>query len=150
MEEEKVNFTLKQERFCQEYLKDFNATQSAIRAGFSRKTANQQGSRLLANVNIQKRIAEINIEAKNENIMTVQEIQERLTKMARGQIEEEIVVVEGCGLGESSARTMTKKVSAKDQAKALELLGKANGLFVDKVQNIEPPIIVDDIPEVNG
>jgi hypothetical protein len=49
----------KQERFCQEYLKDQNGTQAATRAGYSEKTANEQASRLLANVNIKARIAEL-------------------------------------------------------------------------------------------
>lgn len=44
--------TPKQARFVSEYLKDQNATQAAIRAGYSEKTANQQGSRLLANVGV--------------------------------------------------------------------------------------------------
>ena len=44
--------TDKQVRFVEEYLVDFNATQAALRAGYSPKTANEQGSRLLANVSI--------------------------------------------------------------------------------------------------
>lgn len=44
--------TAKQARFIDEYMIDMNATQAAIRAGYSTKTANQQASRLLANVNI--------------------------------------------------------------------------------------------------
>jgi phage terminase small subunit len=46
--------TAKQQRFCDEYLIDLNATQAAIRAGYSEKTACEQGARLLANVKIQK------------------------------------------------------------------------------------------------
>lgn len=46
--------TKKQQRFCEEYLLDLNATQAAIRAGYSEKTANEQGSRLLANVSVVK------------------------------------------------------------------------------------------------
>ncbi|MFA9203068.1 MAG: terminase small subunit, partial [Flavobacteriales bacterium] len=42
--------TAKQQRFIDEYLIDFNATQAAIRAGYSSDTAKQQGSRLLSNV----------------------------------------------------------------------------------------------------
>jgi len=51
--------TDKQEMFCREYLVDLNATQAAIRAGYSPKTANEQGARLLANVSVQIRIAEL-------------------------------------------------------------------------------------------
>jgi phage terminase small subunit len=46
----------KQQAFCEEYIIDFNGTQAAIRAGYSAKTANEQSSRLLANVNIQTEI----------------------------------------------------------------------------------------------
>jgi phage terminase small subunit len=48
----------KQERFCHEYIIDLNATQAAIRAGYSEKTAQEQSSRLLSNVIIQKKINE--------------------------------------------------------------------------------------------
>ena len=143
---QQVNLTPKQLRFCIEYLKDFNGTQAAIRSGYSKKTANQQAARLLANVNIQNQIKENNQKVDKSNIMDVQEIQERLTQMARGDLDEEVVVVTGDGDGYSSAHVMKKQIGAKDQAKALELLGKANGLFVDKVQNMNPPQIVDDIP----
>lgn len=47
------------DRFIEEYLKDLNATQAAIRAGYSTKTAREQASRLLAKVNIQEKIAEL-------------------------------------------------------------------------------------------
>src|SRR4051794_8476560 len=49
----------KQDRFCREYVVDLNGTQAAIRAGYSAKTANEQASRLLAKVNIQNRVKEL-------------------------------------------------------------------------------------------
>ena len=51
--------TAKKLAFCEEYLKDLNATQAAIRAGYSEKTAASQAARLLINVNIQSKIAEL-------------------------------------------------------------------------------------------
>jgi phage terminase small subunit len=66
--------------------------------------------------------------------MDIQEIQERLTRIARGETIEETVVVEGTGQGFSEARVVQKKVTPKDQVKALELLGKANGMFIEKHQ----------------
>ncbi|CQJ65569.1 terminase small subunit [Yersinia enterocolitica] len=51
--------TPKQELFCREYLKDLNATQAAIRAGYSEKTAQVQSSRLLSNVMVQQRVGEL-------------------------------------------------------------------------------------------
>src|SRR5262249_53478937 len=52
MSSEKGELTPKQERFVQEYLVDLNATQAAIRAGYSKKTATEQASRLLTNVKV--------------------------------------------------------------------------------------------------
>lgn len=49
--------TLKQEAFVREYLLDLNATQAAIRAGYSARTAQEQGSRLLSNVMVSKSLA---------------------------------------------------------------------------------------------
>lgn len=51
-----AKLTEKQQRFVEEYLIDLNATQAAIRAGYSAKTADQQGSRMLANVKVQQAI----------------------------------------------------------------------------------------------
>ena len=54
----KDNLTDKQRRFCEEYVIDWNATRAAIDAGYSGKTADVQGSRLLANVKVKKYIDE--------------------------------------------------------------------------------------------
>lgn len=51
--------TDKQEMFCREYLIDLNATQAAIRAGYSAKTANRTASENLSKPDIQSRIAEL-------------------------------------------------------------------------------------------
>lgn len=56
MEEKEKKLTPKEEKFCQEYIVSLNATQAAIKAGYSEKTAYSQGHRLLKNVEIQKRI----------------------------------------------------------------------------------------------
>ncbi|EKN4765911.1 MULTISPECIES: terminase small subunit [Yersinia] len=54
-----AKLTDKQELFAREYLKDLNATQAAIRAGYSEKTAQVQSSRLLSNVMVQQRVSEL-------------------------------------------------------------------------------------------
>lgn len=133
----------KQKRFCLEYCKDFNATQSAIRAGYKEKSARQQACKLLTKANIIAYIKEIQTKVEKEKIMDIKEIQERLTLIARGDAEEDIVVVENTGDYSSEARVLQKKVSAKEQVKALELLGKANAMFVDAVKgdvNVENKI----------
>jgi len=48
-----------QELFCKEFLTDLNATQAAIRAGYSEDSARQQGSRLLTNDDIQANISKL-------------------------------------------------------------------------------------------
>jgi len=53
-----VTLTAKQSRFVEEYLVDLNATQAAIRAGYSEKTAKSQGQRLLTNVDVAKLLSE--------------------------------------------------------------------------------------------
>lgn len=60
-----AKLTDKQELFAREYLKDLNATQAAIRAGYSEKTAQVQSSRLLSNAMVQQYVSEL---AKERNI----------------------------------------------------------------------------------
>lgn len=59
--------TGKQEMFCREYLIDLNATQAAIRSGYSVKTANRIAAKLLSKVDIQNRIAELKAK-RNEDV----------------------------------------------------------------------------------
>ncbi len=54
--------TDKQEMFCREYLIDLNATQAAIRAGYSAKAANVQGAQNLSKINIQNRISDLKLQ----------------------------------------------------------------------------------------
>nr|DAV46039.1 MAG TPA: Terminase small subunit [Caudoviricetes sp.] len=68
--------TDKQKRFCEEYLIDLNATQAAIRAGYSPKTAEQTASRLLRNVKVQEYIAK----RQKELSMSTEITQERVIK----------------------------------------------------------------------
>lgn len=62
-----AKLTDKQELFAREYLKDLNATQAAIRAGYSVKSAQEQASRLLSNVMVQSRISELKA-GRNEEV----------------------------------------------------------------------------------
>lgn len=121
--------TARQERFCQEFAKTGNATLSAISAGYSEKTANEQGSRLLANASIQQRIRELQGEIKNQNIMDAREMQEMLTSIIRQESQEEVIVVEGCGDGVSEAVTKTKTPSQSDRIKAIQLLARMQGVL---------------------
>ena len=76
----------KQKRFCEEYVIDFNQTQAAIRAGYSKKTARQQGSKLLTKGNIIQYVDELKAGILKRSKMTVDECVQRLTAMARFDI----------------------------------------------------------------
>ena len=143
-----AEMTAKQKRFCDEYLIDLNATQAAIRAGYSEKTANEQGARLLANVSVKEYIAERMKEKEKELIASQDEVLKYLTSVLRGESESTELVVEGVGEGCSMARTILKKPSEKDRLKAAELLGKAYGIYTNKLEtDIQQVIIVDDLDE---
>jgi len=68
----------KHETFCQEYSVDKNATQAAIRSGYSKKTAKSQGQRLLTNVDISQRIDELNTEHAEKILVTKESIVKEL------------------------------------------------------------------------
>ena len=138
----------KQQRFADEYLIDTNATQAAIRAGYSKKTAYSQGQRLLKDVEVQDYIKTKAEELQNDKIADATEVMVYLTSVLRGETSSEVVVVEGCGDGYSEARTIDKAPDEKDRLKAAELLGKRYGIFTDKTKlEVEPVVIVNDLEE---
>ncbi len=135
--------TPKQKRFCDEYLIDTNATQAAIRAGYSEKTAYSIGEENLKKPDIRAYIDERLAEMQSKTIADATEVMQYLTSVLRGEEKEEVIVVEGCGEGYSSARHMDKDVSPKDRLKAAELLAKRYGLLTDKVgiEGVVPVVI---------
>jgi phage terminase small subunit len=72
----------KQQRFVEEYLKDLNATQAAIRAGYSAKTAQEQGSRLLSNVMVADALARAKAERSARIGLTADRVLEELAAVA--------------------------------------------------------------------
>jgi phage terminase small subunit len=144
-----TKLTKKQRRFADEYLIDTNATQAAIRAGYSEKTARSQGQRLLTNVDIKQYIEEQLEKIHNEKIADVKEVMIYLTSVLRGESKSEIVVIEGVGEGCSDARRMTKAPDERERLKAAELIGKRHGMFTDKLnlEGVVPVVIVDDLGE---
>lgn len=125
--------TAKQRRFCEEYLIDLNATQAAIRAGYSKKNAQNIASENLAKPIMRKYIDAKMAKKDSELIAKQDEVLRYLTSVLRGESVGTEIVVEGTGDGCSEARTMQKEPSEKDRLKAAELLGKRYGLFTDKV-----------------
>lgn len=104
-----VKLTKKHELFAEEYLTDLNATQAAIRAGYSKKTANEQGARLLANVSIQKYIKEQLKIRQERNKITQDMIIDELRKLGFAEIDAD-------------------SLKPADKLKALELIARMLGL----------------------
>lgn len=133
---------LKQEKFCVEFAKSGNATAAYVAAyGGNSESARSKASHLLQNVAIQERLAEIQSEVASKAICDCEEIQRRLSEIARRETVEEIFLPNG--------DLVQKKTSVKDSLKALETLAKIRGMFISKSEvdlrgNI-PVVIVDDI-----
>jgi phage terminase small subunit len=131
------------EKFCHEYIKDMNATQAAIRTGYSKKTAKMQGSRLMTNDDIKLRVAELRDAYLDENIMTAKQVEYELTRIALGLSTEKTVVIEGQGDGWSTARIMDKPPDERSRLKALELMAKRHRILSgDTTIDVQPVIIV--------
>lgn len=125
--------TPKQKRFCDEYLIDLNATQAAIRAGYSPKNANNIASENMAKPNIKAYISARMAEKEDALIADQDEVLRYLTAVLRDKTESDTVVVEGVGEGCSAARIIRVKPTEKDKLKAAELLGKRYGIYTEKV-----------------
>lgn len=142
-----VKLTVKQKKFCDYYIELGNATEAAIRAGYSKKTARQTGNENLTKPYIKSYIDEKMKELEDKRIAKADEVLKHLTAAMRGEIYEEVVVTENTGDYESEARIVKKQLSAKERIKAAELLGKRYSLFTDKV-DIDGNVgvqIIDDI-----
>lgn len=74
--------TDKQARFCEEYMVDLNATQAAIRAGYSPASAKTVGPRLLENVGVQKLIAQLQAEQSRRTGVSTDRVVRELAKIA--------------------------------------------------------------------
>lgn len=153
--------TDKQQRFVDEYLIDLNATQAAIRAGYSVKTANEQGSQLLAKLSIQQAIAEKMAERSRRTGVNQDRVVLELAKIAfvkltdiideKGKIkdaatEDDLACLEGYKYKYSdtdSGYSVEREVKLSSKMKALELLGKHLGMWNDKVDlNVALPIVI--------
>lgn len=149
-----VKMTARQQRFCDEYLVDLNATQAAIRAGYSKKTAKEMGCENLTKPHIKEYIEKRMAEKEAELIADQNEVMRYLTSVMRREETESVVVTlseEETKYVEDEQGTMRKQTIKKeipqivniparlsDANKAAELLGKAHGIYTDKVeQNVD-------------
>lgn len=138
--------TEKQKRFADYYIETGNATESARRAGYKGKNLNNVASENLAKVGVKSYIDEKLKVLENERTASAKEVLEFLTKSMRGELDEEIVVVEGTGDGTSEARKIKKQIGLRERIKSAELLGKRYRLFTDKVEveGVVPVMIVGE------
>lgn len=118
--------TEKQKRFCEEYLIDFNATQAALRAGYSQKTAYSIGDENLRKPEIQSEIQSLIKKRSERTGINADSVIKELVKIAFAETE----------------------ITGKEKMKALELLGKHLGLF-DNCKADESKIL-EKLDEVLG
>ena len=134
--------TARQRKFCDEYLISGNATDAAIKAGYSPKTAKSIGQRLLTFVDLKQYIEAELDKLHSAKIADAQEVLEYLTAVMRGQHTEQVLKLVGDGI-----QTVADiDVSAKERIKAAELIGKRYALFSDKMDlgGAVPVVIMGD------
>ena len=120
----------RQRRFADEYIISGNATDAAIKAGYSSKYANTNASKLLQNTTIKSYIDERLAQFASEKIATQEEVLTYLTSVMRGETQEQTLI----SIGELGQTITDIDVGAKDRIKAAELLGKRHRLWTDKVE----------------
>ena len=122
-----MGMTDKQKRFCDEYLIDCNATQAAIRAGYSKSSASAAAARLLRKVKVKKYIDARMAELESDKIAKADEVLQYLTSVLRGESKSEaMLVIEG------AVQRVQKAPDEKERLKAAELLGKRYAIYTDK------------------
>jgi phage terminase small subunit len=123
-----TELTAKQRCFVDEYLVDLNATQAAIRAGYSERTANEQGSRLLANVSVAAAVQKaMDARAEKVGVSAQYVLQTIVDTIERCKQAEPVRDREGNQTGEY-------KFDAAAVLKGAELLGKHLKLFTEKTE----------------
>lgn len=126
-------------KFADEYIICGNATQAAIDAGYSKRSAKQTGSRLLDQAEIKEYIAERMKELEAKSIADQTEILQYLTRVIRDEETEEVLM----NVGNFEQEVRTVKLSAKEKIKAAELLGKRYGSWTEKVDmTVDMPTII--------
>lgn len=160
-----AKLTAKQKRFCDEYLIDLNATQAAIRAGYSKKTAKQIGQQNLTKVAIREYTQKRMDEKEASLIADQNEVMKYLSSVMRREMTESVVVTlnqERSTYVPDENGTMRKQtikeevpkivdIPAKlsDANKAADMLGRARGLFRNEL-NITgelPVVLKDDVSD---
>lgn len=163
-----AKLTAKQQRFVEEYLIDLNATQAAIRAGYSPKTAKEIGSETLSKPNIRAHVDEALAERSKRTGINADRVVRELARIAFVNAAD-VINFDSATLSENASEDDTAAIASVrvktiptdagegvereirmcDKLKALELLGKHLGMFTDKI-SISGDMgvkIVDDITD---
>ena len=139
-----MKLTVKQERFCINYFQLGNATEAALMAGYSPKTARFIASINLTKANIQNRLKELQEKVASAKIMDVQERKERLSEIARGRLTD----YQECGLDGSGYISITKNspntaaIASIESATKFDEEGNTGTLFT-KVRLHSPTQAID-------
>lgn len=131
------SLTVKQRRFVDAYIETGNAAEAARRAGYKSRNADVMGRENLRKPTVRKVLEARLKELEDAQIADAREVLIHLTSAMRGEIEEEIPVVEGCGKGVSKARIIRKHISARDRLRAAEMLMKRHGLLLSDIEREE-------------
>jgi phage terminase small subunit len=162
--------TPKQERFVAEYLIDGNATQAAIRSGYSAKTAQEQGSRLLSNAMVKAAIDAGQTKLLEKLDITAERVLREMGRLAFSDVSRLFnangslkplheltpddsaciagleVIIKNAEAGDGHTDKV-HKIKVWDKSKNLEMLGKHFGLFVEKMQVSGTLNITHEVPE---
>ena len=158
----------KQDVFVEEYLVDLNATQAAIRAGYSVKTACEQASRLLSNVKVQNKIAKAMAERSKRTGINQDRVVMELARIAfvnpqnlinpadasvrEDASEDDLACIQSVKVKTSysdKGDMIEREVRLNDKMKALELLGKHLGMWNDKIDlNVSLPVVISGEDEL--
>lgn len=123
----------KQERFCQEYVIDYNGTKAALRAGYQERSARQQASRLLTNAAVLARVRELQKEQVERLAISQDYVVLQLLETYQRCLEVTPVLKFDSDLGEM-VETGKYQFDSKGALRALELIGKHLGMYNDKLQ----------------
>lgn len=161
---------LKQRRFCQEYVIDYNATKAAQRAGYSEKTAYAQGSALLKKTEIQQKIAENIEKISNSTQISAERVLKELAKLAfynpKDFFRDDGTLKQISELDDDQAACLAglevitkfdknsdggvepeylKKIKLSSKDSALDKLMRYLGLYKDKLEIDVPETVIDRI-----
>ncbi|CAM3399525.1 terminase small subunit [Pseudostreptobacillus hongkongensis] len=124
---------LKQQRFCEYYVACGNVYEAGLKAGYSDFYSNKRLHTQMKQEHYQNYIKELNKIEFDKLIANATEIKQTLTKILRGEVEEEVVMVTQNGTSSPQARKVKRKTSTNNILKAADQLCKILGLYEDKV-----------------